>query len=42
MVYKEKFKNSREYLTLLQEMNENIIEYRFFTHAGLKQRRRYV
>mmetsp|Transcript_5626 Transcript_5626/g.7496 ORF Transcript_5626/g.7496 Transcript_5626/m.7496 type:complete len:149 (+) Transcript_5626:2767-3213(+) len=35
LVYKEQFKRSREYLTLLKEMNENIIEYRFFNHAGL-------
>ena len=34
-VYKNEFKKSIQYLTLLKEMNENIIEYRFFSHAGL-------
>ena len=41
LVYKEQFKRSRDYHTLRQEMNENIIEYRFFTHAGLVQRKRH-
>jgi len=36
-VYKAEFKTSPEYKKLEQEMNENMIEYRFFSLAGLEK-----
>ena len=35
IVYKFYFKNSDEFKNLLKEINENIIEYRFMSLAGL-------
>ena len=37
-IYKADFKKSREYKKLVQEMNENMIEYRFFSLAGLQNK----
>jgi len=34
-IYKAEFKKSIDYKKLVQEMNENMIEYRFFSLAGL-------
>ena len=36
-IYKADFKKSLDYKKLVQEMNENMIEYRFFSLAGLQQ-----
>jgi len=37
LVYKDEFKKSAEFKKLMQEMHENLIEYRFFSLAGLRQ-----
>ena len=36
-VYKKEFKKSLHYRRLEQEINENMIEYRFFSLAGLNK-----
>ena len=36
IVYKREFRKSNDYLSLVEDLNSNMIEYRFFAAAGLE------